>query len=290
MKTRDEALRVWADLCSQVAKDHPWYTTSQGPLGKVEKSWTPGYLFGGVQLKGNNLGRVWETVANVFYRKTWGLDGELLTQTYFRGAPPGRERERELPFFYLGPRPMMISSRVALGELPYQILRQFDKPGSADSAWIARDSEPRRVLGKASYPRMQDLLHSSKWLAAYDQWSSISDKSRSRPPFVAGLGHRVQFSLALNELQSAEEFSRTLGLFFDLVETIEPGFDAPRPAEQPFSKMGGDMDGVPIERQLFMCPKCGKLETTDTVFDRFGRVVNYKTKDCGCPLFADEKH
>jgi hypothetical protein len=109
-------------------------------------------------------------------------------------------------------------------------------------------------------------------------------------PFIAGLVHKVQFALELNEMQSPEWYSKAIGSFIDLVETIETGFDALRPAELEFSKVAGDLNGVPIENFTFQCPKCGKLEQTSTVYNWAGRVVNYKTRECGSLLFASERH
>lgn len=214
---------------------------------------------------------------------------ELTVQTYFRGAPDGKERGRRVPFFYLGPVPASIPysrmpnwSKKVLWQVPHQ--------ASGSPLWIQRTSQPDRILGASSYPKMEQLLHSDRWMSAYDLWASVGKPStRTLAPLVAGLMHQVHFVLSFSLPADVRKCSDAVQGFIGLADTIETGFDVPLPSQEPMAQQPASGMGAFDFRFLHVCPSCGKLETVTGVHRRFSPVIkNFRSDGCGALLFKED--
>ncbi len=244
-----------------------------------------GLIWSPVELKGRQSGRLWEVFACVdspFFNQSRGL----VLQTNFRGAPPGKEPERTIPYVFIGPAPRVLPTAV-LGGVASDVLSLFKRPAPDDSAWLTQASRPQRYLAKASYPKVEEAL-ASVWREKYESWCDLVQASALHtpfPPMVVGVAPTLNVMAGFNLNRSPDAYAMAVEDTVSLVETLEPSFDAPRPAEVEVPlKLGKTGEGE-SSRPLYQCPQCGKMETVKKVIDTWGRLRNYKTTGCGVLLY-----
>lgn len=242
----------------------PSLSGSNGVVGAAGSSGSMGYHD---RIVGEIRGRYWEIAPQTLSPlESWFTRGRpvLRASTWFRAAPPGMERSRDTPWVLLGPR----KSRWDVQTMDEGVTRMFaeDRRGTKlDSIRVDGVASP--LTAAASHPGLERSLRSPPWLDWYRSAYEITAPGGilgGRPaPTVVGMNCWLSLYAEVNFGRSPEEYARFIASFLEVVDLVEPGFEAPSPTQVPFAwRWDEPLPTVrwPMPEPMFTCPKCGALE------------------------------
>lgn len=215
----------------------------------------------------------------------------------FRDAPIGREREREVPTFYLGNSlsryrrwignaPAGIGAYLTLSDL----LRVMGRSVPPPETLVGLSSQ---YILYSNYPKMERALRSEVWMRPFQIAEQLvgGGEPLDKSLLVAfGFSTSFRITIPLDVVHSGPQFLPILKLLMVAVATLEASFDAEPISQVPLAY---DRERTVNQEQIFpkvICPACGNLEQailafeptrpprpcTNTMTDRCHAVIYYR--------------
>ena len=219
----------------------------------------------------------------------------IVLRGWFRGAPVGREREREMPIFYLGNK--LSAYRSSISEAPAGIgdvmtlTQTLSALGRAPPSPLSLPGLKHKYLYYANYGKMTSALGSPIWLdplrGAEELIGGSGIFEAERLLSVFGIGDTVAVTIPLYETHSLDSYRNHLRSFMNAVETLEDSFDAEPISRIPIQyDIDRSADRERFRERLFVkvkCPACGSMEEAITAFEPGKpprKVTNMMTERC----------
>lgn len=189
----------------------------------------------------------------------------LRVSSWFRAAPPGRERERDTPWFYLGPVPSRWSTFAGSTHVAYLTrFAELARGGRLPEVQIGGVRE--RIRAAASVPRLESSFVSGDWTEWYRKTYELAHPTLLRgtvAPLVYGWNGHLSFLIGVDPRTSPAAYAEAVDSFVRRSATLEEGFEAPSLTSEPMSWNWIDLpDGFrwPTPEPMFRCPSCRGLE------------------------------
>ncbi len=276
----------WVSVVARLQSSFPWLEPNDW-LPRLYPALAASMLV--PDLLGRHSGRDWHV--NPLYDPLTG-EMNLRVLCTFRGSPIGRERERRLAWFFMGPLPGILGTpAIRTGS---RVLRM----ASRDTGTKARASPLPGVRSKiavvASGPELAEDLRSAAWTTEYGRWEAMRFGPRGFPPFAFGFPPAMQFVLPLHQKMEAKVISEVLERLSGLLETVDRDFGAPVPTAMPIETIGwrqrvvssGGESHVDCRVPAFLCPRCHEMEAAFVSSDRDHTPTNLVTARCLAPIYA----
>ncbi len=207
-----------------------------------------------------------------------------------RSAPIRREREREMPLFYLsnslgwyrkwiGNAPAGIGTSLTVSS----VLSTRGRPLPQPQTFPGLRSP---CLLYANYPKMEAMLRSQVWMRPFQEAEELvgDGEPLNKSLLVAfGIGDSFRITIPFDDVHPGTRFLPIMKRFMDAVSTLEDSFDAEPISQVPLSY---DRERTRNQEHLFskvVCPACGNLEQSIAAFEptRPPRVcTNSMTERC----------
>ncbi len=260
----------------------PWLSETSAPVWSLDpfdsKYWPS------ERLEGVRNGRVWSIRLGGRERPE-----EILVRGDFRGAPPGEEKHRFLPYFYVGPpRAFLTSSNTGRANQLFAMARR-----DLRSPWSGERLPPvtRPIMIFATYSPASRALHQPEWLSRYAKWDGITKCERGlRAPSLVGLVPDLEFRMGIPAANLVGICSTVVKETLDLADPLEALFDAPSSIAVPIeTELVTVSDQQPDKRRslTYVCPKCSRLEGARPHNSKFGWLDNVQTVHCHERIYAD---
>lgn len=209
----------------------------------------------------------------------------------FRGAPAGREREREMPLFYLGNKLSKYRSSISVAPAGIGDLMAFTQTlsalGKTPPQPLSLPGLKRKYLLYANYTKMTNALGSQVWLEPFHEAEELIGGfgmfDAESLLSVFGMDGTVTVTIPLDETHTIDFYRTLLHSFMNAVETLEDSFDAEPISRNPIQY---DIDRSANRERLFVkvkCPACGNMEEAIGAFEPGKpprKVTNMMTERC----------
>jgi hypothetical protein len=277
----DKQVAAAERAAKEVMSSFPWLERVPVPdlMGNVPRfAW---------DLLGNWDGRLWQITVNPGLGWPYRFEeGYFAARCSFRGAPPGSESERVMPWLFLGPwsNPPGGFSEVQ----GVQAIIRRDRPGE-----LPRSKEDRaRIAAFASHPTMQNKLRSADWMVTYQALAAGAVQGRfvrqGFNPFIVGLLHRASVVLPLHDEVVVGRYAHAVQQLHDLAPLLEEGFEVPSIARVPMRFGAHPKPGLPFNfAVLYDCATCASSEPLEFLWDVNVVPFNVRCQKCRSVLFRD---
>ena len=263
----------WQDVALEVVRRFPWLREST-----LEKS-----------LQGEGLSQYLEGIGEgrntVFLMKN-GVEPIFNFVFQYRVAPPGQERTRIYPWFYLGPLVPYTSTYFDLG---LEILKTASDVGPKPPPARVFPGMRIPLVVAASYPRISDMLQSNQLLQEYAYWDRLSSQNPRRlGPLLMSRESSIELCIQADPRRQASEYADMFARLFSMADSFEVANDVEPASKVPIPYGMLTIPGQSSLVPLYPCPQCGRWATTTgvtrgSVFSR--RAVNAQTTCCRQLLF-----
>lgn len=213
---------------------------------------------------------------------------EVLIRGDFRGAPPGHEQERYLPYFYMGPPSAFLtaSNTGRANQLFSMARRDLKAPWKGEK--FPQTFGP--VVIFATYPKAARGLRSPDWLARYSHWEAALRTTRGlRLPSIAGLVPDLELRMGVPEGDPATFCSNLLNDALAMADPLEALFDSPPASAIPIKTELVEVSPQQSEMRrslTYTCPACGRSEGAQPYNPKFGWLTNVCTVRCKREMYA----
>lgn len=267
------------EVVSAIHAAHKWLEpTDRASLRLVHKE--------GSGLCGRRDGRLW--IVSVY--PDWrGVDtpGSVSVETFFRGAPPGKEQERLLPWFYLGPA-KGVQPTPGFGN-PAAAFAMARRDRASEIASAAFDSGGAMLAALSSFGGMKAALRAEPWVGAYNSVSALVRRMFLGPtfsPVFSGFAHKLTVAAPLVPGQEAARYVALVDAAVSVAPTVEPGFGGPSVRQVSLAVEGRPTTSSPFnEAPVYLCPKCGVLRAVREAHDAKGVPYNAACEVCYSCVF-----
>ena len=286
---------LWGQLAGGVILRLPWIRDETKTIKAADPKFeaTEGYV--PRTLRGESGSRTLElsVKADRDFTKTGTV--EVSVSSDFRGAPPGGERSRPLPWFYLGPVPVRPGASFTTPDGSDVLARYQLARGTFFSQrppTVALPGVEHRIAAVASYPPAEQRLRQPDWMSRYARWESLTkrDGHADFPPLLIGRTPSLTLVFSLVGTKSMDPYADLIVEFLQVADMMEAAFDSPTLAQVPWPFVivqkpasSGFVGTHPAVVRYFRCPKCGNQETA------VGSDVlpsNFLSKQCRAAIYA----
>lgn len=267
------------EVVSAIHAAHPWLLPAdRAALQLVHKQ--------GAGLFGRRDGRLW--IVSVYPDwKGVGTPGSVAVETFFRGAPPGRERERLLPWFYLGPT-KGVQPTPGFGN-PAAAFAAARRDRASDLASASFDVGGARLVALSSFAGMETALRAEPWTDAYRSVSPLVRREFLCPtfsPVFSGFVHKLTVVAPLVPGTEAARYSVLVDAAVRVAPTVEPGFGGPSLQQVSLPVESRPTPTTPFnEAPVYGCPKCGMQRVVREAHDARGVPYNAACEVCYACVF-----
>lgn len=286
---------LWRELAGRVISRLPWVRDEAKTMQAANPHLrsTEGYFPRTLRGESGSLTLEISVKADRDFARTGTV--EISASTDFRGAPPGRERDRALPWLYLGPVPARPGAAFSTSDgndvlARYQLARgtffsqrppTFALPGVEHS-----------IAAVASYPPAEQRLRQPDWMSRYARWELLTKRNGHTdfPPLLIGRTPSLTLVFSLVVTQPMDAYANLLVEFLQVTDMIEAAFDSPILAQVPWPftivqkpAPTGFVGTHPAIIRYFRCPKCGNQETA---VGFGGLPTNFLSKQCRAAIYA----
>lgn len=214
----------------------------------------------------------------------------LVMTSTFRGFVPGKERERNMPWFILAPKR---GSVVTHTWQPEEEVLEMAKANRGRAVVPERvPGLPHEMLVGASYPAAEAALRTDPWRERWQHWDQLTPTSSTErvPPLFFGEFGEATLALTIDPARPVSEYVDLVQEFLGALQAMESAFEAPSLAETPPSirllsepRIGGEEH---LACLTVTCPSCRKNALAEFTGDP---VYNILCAECRHPLFAGPK-
>ncbi len=241
--------------------------------------------FAQTRLYGTIAGRAWQIKPPLAGATLLELTAQM------RWAPAGREAERRLPWVVFGSLPGKLAmNRLSLAARLGLAAIERLSPGATRT--VGHTPSGRPLVVAASFPGADAELRSPFWTSALQRWESVLGPSKfldSRvAPILVGSFPHVTLYVEYDTAVPAAAYVEVATTLAAGLDRLEHGFSAPAASEEPIPTRVEDLiPGFPSPEPtpLYLCPKCGQLESTSRQLNKFRLLVGIITSGCKVPLF-----
>ena len=277
--SRKPAGEIVSDVVSAVHVAHPWLQPAdRASLQLVHKE--------GAGLYGRRDGRLW--IVSVYPDwKGAGTPGSVSVEAFFRGAPPGRERERLLPWFYLGSA-KGVQPTPGFGN-PAAAFAAARRDRARDLASAVIDVGGTKLVALSSFAGMEAALRGEPWGVACRSVSAFERRELLGPsytPVISGFVHKLTVAAPLVLGAEARGYSALVDAAVRVAHAVESGFGGPTLQEVSIAVEGRPTPTSPFnEVPVYRCPRCGVLRAVREAHDAKGVPYNAACEVCYTCLF-----
>lgn len=198
----------------------------------------------------------------------------------FRGCPPGKEGQRLMPYFCVGP-PLSVLGWKGNITNGVEVLKATKRDyGKAAILPLALRAPWGEVVACSSYPPLDSAMRSEAWLRPIFGWYSSIQRctpQKVNPPTLAGSSKwgvlTVPYDAGVPQSAYIAIFRELMGLVADL-EARFGVLDAPGALSPQVIRTSAGLTPAAL------CPKCGNLAAIHVIHDLFGAPLNERTTCC----------